>query len=834
MIYVGDPKQAIYGFRGADVFTYLHAKKRCDRVLGLEANYRSTRLLINGLNALFQNQDQPFLLSEIDFSPVRVAERARGMIPRREMDEQSEGGTSESLNVSSSNPPLPDLNRDAELLLDGFRPEPIQFLCLNSPELSRKKISEIRQIIAQHCAHEINALLRAGAMGRASLAGRELAQGDIAVLVRTHHQARVMQEALQGVGVAAVYRSQRDVFQTREAHQLAILLGACVQPGNTTWVRAALVSDFIGYDATQLYDLEHPSNESEEVFGIFHEMRWRWRVHGFGQAFRWLMDRFSMAKVLLAQSNGEQRLGNLLHLSEYLCEVTLNEGLGCAATLGWFHQRIRIPNPHDEAATVRPETDEQRVEIVTIHGAKGLEYPIVFCPFTCQGGSPPPITDDVIFHERSDGYQAVLHLGPDIPLKAYEALVQEWRAEDMRLLYVALTRAQYRLYITVGAMKDYASSALAWLLHREAKESIDGFEKRFDPLAKEVIEGDIRTLCTRVKGSFGMHDVGDSLIERVPASILSSQSFIEVSARRLDRRLRTEAVVTSYSGVILNSHQETPDHDASAQSQGGNDQFTFLDAPEIRDDHPPGLNEIQQTFPRGAKAGSCLHRVLEEVDFYSADGMQAKAAVEAILSNHGIDSAWADSILHWLGNVLRTPLLEGSPLTLQGLHRGARRCEIEFYYPVKPVSGAQLVDLLTDFGFMREPSGKDRVFGPEIMTRGYLKGYIDLVFEASGRYYVIDYKSNWLGVRTESYAPASLAEVMRREFYDLQALIYAVALHRFLRWRLRHYDPDRHFGGIAYLFLRGMSQDDGARRGIYWCHPSGRALHRAEGFLCGG
>ena len=508
LIYVGDPKQAIYGFRGADVFTYLHAKRHSSRVLGLAVNYRSTRLLIDGLNALFQNQTHPFLVNEIEFTPAKAAE--------------------------------PDVDRNVELSLAGFGPEPIQFLCLNSPELSRKTLPQVRRIIAEHCAHEVSTLLRAGARGRAFLADRALAEGDIAVLVRTHHQAQVMREALRTAGVMVVYRSQADVFQTREAQQLAILLGACVQPGNTAWVRAALASDFIGYDATRLYDLRHTSDEGEEVFEIFREMRRRWRGHGFGQAFRWLVDRFSMAKTLLAQSNGEQRLANLLHLSEYLCEITLNESLGCEETLGWLHERIRTSNPHDEVAAVRPETDEQRVAIVTIHGAKGLEYPIVFCPFICLGERQLRITGEAVFHEKGKAYQAVLHLGPDIPPKVSEALVQERRAEDMRLLYVALTRAQYRLYITVGAVKGYETSALAWLLHRETEESVDELAKRLERSTKERIDDSIRTLCAKAKGSFGVREVGDSPIERAQASMLSFESPAEFRARRLERHLRAD------------------------------------------------------------------------------------------------------------------------------------------------------------------------------------------------------------------------------------------------------------------------------------------------------
>ena len=228
-----------------------------------------------------------------------------------------------------------------------------------------------------------------------------------------------------------------------------------------------------------------------------------------------------------------------------------------------------------------------------------------------------------------------------------------------------------------------------------------------------------------------------------------------------------------------------------------------------------------------------MHRILEEVDFYHTDNLQAKVSVEAILLNHGIDLVWTGRGFALARDVSQTLLLEGHQLTLQGLHREARRREIEFHYPVQPISSAQLVDLLADFGFMRKLRKEDRVFGPEITTRGYIKGYIDLVFESSGRYYLVDYKSNWLGVHREHYTLGPLTHVMHREFYDLQALIYAVALHRFLRWRLRHYDPERHFGGIAYLFLRGMSKEEGPKRGIYWCHPSGRALHRAEGFLCG-
>ena len=775
VVFVGDPKQAIYGFRGADVFAYLRGRALCEHVFGLEVNYRSTKAIVGGINRLFSLHDEPFVVADIAFTAVRAHSQPR-----------------------------------AQLELDGFDAASIQLLAL-SQDGKRMTTGVAAGAAASAFAREIAALIDAGEDGRARIGGRSLGGGDIAILVRSHRQARIMHQALRGEGVSAVYRSNADVFQSRECEQLCQVLAACLDPSVSTVTRAALVTDLIGYNATTLLELdEHPAQQ-EAVTQEFFEVQRLWRDFGFGRGFRYLMGSFRIAQTLLARVDGEQRLANLMHLGEYLTDVSVELSLGCEGLFTWLGERIAAPTASDEAAAVRADTDEQMVQIVTVHGSKGLEYPVVFCPFTWSSTARTSEQGSVNYHlSGQDDYQAMLHLGPVIPELAQEAAESEARAEDVRLLYVALTRAQHRLYLSCAHVRDYEKSALAWLLHRRQGETYSEFVPRIKEAGAAEIEQDVQKLVASSRGTMAAFGGTDGQL-----SLLKRPRDGRIGARESTGTIQPSAFITSHSGIVSGYHREAPDHDGLA-------------APR---DQAPLVTDAQSVyaFPRGPVAGTCLHRVLEDIDFSNVDPPAMLETVSAALLHYGIEPRWAELVSEWLHDVLNTPLDADGVMTLAGVGENALRREIEFYYPVRTHDRRTLGALLESFGFDRGGSSA----GFDITTEGYLKGYIDLVFEFEGRYYVADYKSNWLGSSVEDYRTEHLAASMHDSAYDLQALIYGVALHRFLRARLRDYDPTTHFGGIAYLYLRGMSSATGPTRGVYWVHPAPTALDAVEAALCG-
>jgi len=782
---IGDPKQAIYSFRGADIFAYIRAVREIGGRFTLLDNWRSVPGLITAVNTIFAGAPQPFIFNEIVFTPAQAADKEH--VP---------------------------------LLLDGAEAPPFMIrVARHGADEEAKPISKVvaGRLILTDLAAEIGGLLGLGREGRARLGKKVLAAGDIAVLVRTNRQAREVQTALAQAGVASVLNGSESLFFSREAVEVGIVLRAVAECGNSRRLRAALATRMLAVSAAEL-DLCREEADLDGWFTRFRAYHELWESSGFVRMFGEFLDREGVRERLLALPDGERALTNVLHLQEVLHAVA-GQRLGMSGLLKYLHDQIGAAddNPAEELQ-LRLASDADLVQIITIHKAKGLQYPVVYCPF-CWEGSPLLAREKrlgreaprrYLFHETNGtDYRLVLDLGSGQQDVGRELALREELAENLRLLYVALTRAINCCYLYWGPFALAGSSAAAYLLHgARLAEGGRATAGENDPLAgldDDTLLGDLQKLCHRSGGSVCVEELRSA--PRAPVRQEEAGSSL-LSRRVFHGQCREDWRIESYSSLHrlrAGEHGERwsfPAYTAAAQSPRSGGDFTDL-----------------ADFPAGAGPGTFLHGLLEEVDF-SGSPADRPAFLREKLQIAGFDRRWEPVLDNMLSDLVSTPLTLGDPsLTLANIGNGERLNELEFYFPLAVKEPARLERILAQGGAER-PGALSGLIGlrPEGL-RGMLKGYIDLVFQHGDRFYLLDWKSNYLGAELADYAEARLPEVMAREGYSLQYLIYAVALHLYLSQRLSGYNYDAQFGGVFYLFLRGVRRQAGPGFGIFRARP---------------
>jgi len=771
MYFVGDPKQAIYGFRGADVYAYLDARKLAAKpALTLDVNQRADAPLLDAVAALFAGEAS-FLIPEISLVPVRPTARAR---PRLVIE-------------------------------DGVRP----FSVWQLRDAAKTGKDLLRSRIAAAVADDVARLLQLGVDGRAQIESPDgkretLAGGHIAILVGTHEEGDFVRRALGAVGVASVTYGADSVLASREAIDMERVLLAVAEPGREPLLRAALATDFFALGAADLAALDADGEAWEQWVARFREYHDLAGTEGFVRMWRTLALRERVAARLLAHANGERRMTNVAHLIELLHRQADEEGLDLAQLARRLAHARETPMRDPDAEQLRLESDERLVNIVTVHRAKGLEFPVTYCPFLWDGYQRSGRSDGAVFHDVVDGHRTFVDVGgADFDAHRRIAATEELAA-DLRLAYVALTRARHRCTVVWGALPDAGTSALGWLLHPPAnpgKDPVVAARELFKAVDDDAIAACLERLA---------RDAGDALETRVMSVAAAREAATRepappppLHARPFTRRLVPAWRVSSFSGLVSRADSDAPDHDPLGAVPAARSEDTRRDA--------FGL-------PRGVRFGTLVHRVLEGLDFAGADPDRIGEAVDRELPGSGVEAAWRTPIVRLIADTLATPL-DASGFALGSLPQGARLDELEFTYPVASSAAADLARVLAPMRTLgsRLPDAiGSLVLAP---SRGFMRGYIDLVFERDGRYFLADYKSNWLGDALADYAPGALAVAMAEHFYDLQYLLYTVALHRFLRSRLAGYDYDAHFGGAYYLFMRGMRPDHGPDFGVYLARP---------------
>ncbi|MCF6217497.1 MAG: exodeoxyribonuclease V subunit beta [Gammaproteobacteria bacterium] len=757
---IGDPKQAIYSFRGADIFTYMQARHDSQHHYTLDTNWRSTPLLITAVNQLFSSTEKPFIYDkDIQFHPVKAAPQTT----------------------------------QKTLLINGKTAPPLQVWLI--PRDENKEISKevAKNRLATCCAQQIARLLNHGLAGEATLGDKALQPSDIAILVRTHREAQAVQKALRSCQIASAYISRDSVFESPEAEVMGRLLLAVSEPNNERRLRATLCDEMMGMSAQQLFELIENENRWEELLEQFQNYHILWCDHGFMSMFQALLRQQQISQNILASSGGERALSNLLQLAELL-QTASKQQHGIEGLLHWYFEQLGAKSDEDERQ-LRLESDEALVQIVTIHKSKGLEYEVVFLPYSY--GSMPRKKPKPVEYHCADSGKLILDIGSEQYQNSYDLSDTERLAEELRLLYVALTRAKQRCYIAWGAIKDADKSALAYLLY---KDEID------KPNDSQILN------CWQQRVQLQPDAIAvQPLPDARHAPYLGASGAAKTpQSRQFNGHIERSWQVSSFSALTSSRGHRAilPDYDATEPTSAPVKQQT---------------KDIF-TFPRGAHAGTMMHAIFENIDFSGSQGKSVAEVCEEQLIKYGFEPQWQPVIETMVNNLLNTVLDENSGLTLAQISTQQRLVELAFHFPLAHINSKKLNQVITGTT-EHSDEGAALNFKPH---QGIMTGFVDLIFEYQGRYYIADYKSNHLGYQLADYQPVQLKAAMQQHRYDLQYLIYTVALHRYLKTRLKNYDYETDFGGIYYLFLRGICPQQGAKSGIYYDKPKRSLIDELE------
>ncbi|MCK5688256.1 exodeoxyribonuclease V subunit beta [Myxococcota bacterium] len=845
---IGDPKQAIYAFRGADIFTYFAAKELAEEsAFTLKTNWRSDKLLLTAFNSLFKRCDYPFASPEIPYIEVDAPP-----------DKKSPTG------------------QQAAPFQIHFLEGTDEVVKKTGLEKARGK-DDARAIIHTTLAADIATQLQGGAL----INDKRAEPGDMAVLCRTHFEARAIQDELRALHIPSIRRDDQNVFTTPEADDLYYLLRAIINPAGRGHLQTALSTTLIGKDALYIQSIEEndgKKNDGEENDGeeneakrdiwlsLFKDWLLLWHQHGFMRAFHKILTELQVFERFLKLPDGERRLTDLLHITELLFTATHQNKFGPAALVDYL-QRLRSDEDARDAqgsdtAQIRLESDAHAVQIVTIHSSKGLEYPIVYLSGLWDGGPVQKMgkTKDpkaktakapVVFHDANDSDKRTLDIGSPEQRDHRDMAQGEAFAEALRLTYVALTRAKHRCVLYYGKIKDSEHSALAYLLHPvlhstpntdEGKEAPSLFElysrsrDRLGELESPALLAELQALGSSSKGAISIQEISAQPPTALPYNPTADPDQ-NLSVLTIERSLKANRRITSFSGLTA----EHSDFHAGDQA-ADRDSNTSSPSPAAPD-APSGSTKITLAdFPMGAAIGIMIHSVFEEANFQ--DPLSIQETTTKITQASGLDPAQVRTLSDAISEVVKTPLPPLSdgdaPFCLADLSPSKRLDELEFLLESGSQERLSSESIKSFFPKSRAPGIDDYIqsiqptkslaFEP---LMGFLRGFIDLVFEHEGKFYVVDYKSNYLGSQAKDYVPSKLNPAMASHHYYLQYHLYSVALHRYLQLRLPDYDFDTHFGGIYYLFVRGMHPDLPDANGIFADRPNKALINQLNDVVSG-
>jgi exodeoxyribonuclease V beta subunit len=761
---IGDPKQAIYSFRGGDIFTYMQARQLPGADLfGLQTNWRSQPNLVQAINTLFAHRPDAFIYHDsIAFSAVASVMQNKN----HELRLQDQAATAMTLWQLPVNEQHKNYSR-----------------------------GEMRDLINRAIVTEIAGLLEMAGRQSATIDGRAVQSGDIAILVRQASEGLALSRLLHRHGIRTVTIGRDSVFKSDEARGLYDLLLAISQYRDPAVATRSLSSSLLNLDYRQIADVVDADTAWQSWVDELDELQQLWERQGFIAMFQSMLHKFEITRHLAQQDNNERRITNLLQLAELLQQQSAITA-GMSPMLSWFQEQF--DEDGNEEAELRLEDDEALVKIITIHKSKGLQYPIVFVPFlwSCKQVDRAKA---IYFHDAE--LLPCVDLGSPEFERNWLIAEKERLAEDIRLLYVALTRARSKVYLAWGragksGISGYANqTALAYLLHsKQAPQDLDstvpdGFPANMDFTA------DLQALVANSAASIALLPLPRDDISSVYCSAGPKPPTAELA--EFSRINMTQWRIYSFTALTRGIHQ--PANLGAMISQGD-----------------PVLD-----FPAGSHVGLLLHSLLENIDFQQDIQKQCNQLLPRFLPLAGFSVEHETTLTAWLEQILSTPL-DGAALVLTNISNRQRLNELAFDFALDQLH----IGALNQFMQSLSPLPLQAVSSPEFC--GLITGVIDLVFEYQGRYYLADYKTNLLGRRLEDYRPENLQQAMLGRRYDLQALLYAVALHRLLAVRLPDYHYEQHFGGCYYLFLRAMRPQHGNRFGVHFDRPEEKTIQQLD------
>lgn len=796
LLLIGDPKQAIYAFRHADIHSYLQARTACaGHIWSLAVNHRSSTAMVQAVNALFSH-----------------AERT---LP--------DGAFGFARDGAQPVPFLPALPRgQAERWRDDDAPGGAALTCaLWQPQADKPTRTDVLERLAAACAATVARWLTASAAGRCGFVrdGRlqPLRPQDIAILVNDRTEAQAIAAALRRHGLASAYRSERaSVWDGPEADDLQAWLHACAHPHDRDALAYALLTPSLGFDAEALAARLRDDDAWDATLQRFARYHALWQQHGVLAAVRALMHDFGVAARLLARpadhpSPGARALADLLHMAEWLQQATrLRGAVGVEATLALLRQARQegaAPAADDDPALTgverRLDGTPQAIAVITVHKAKGLQFPVVLLPFA---GRARPVEGKgsalraLRWHDDTGQVHVTLGDEGQRWIEALQRAERERLLEDTRKLYVALTRAVHATWVGVALEPGFGTSALARLLGLEGADA--------GTLAAQA-PARLQALAQASGGAIACTWLGD---EETTAAARPASAPTRPAAWAHVARPRRGPVwwIASYSTLARAAHEAPASADAATEAHVGDDDPGAPGAEAGGAGDAAPATAPWHRWPRGAQAGVALHALLEACHRHgwpegTPDALQPLAqrtlqtlgwAPERLEADAADLARWA----HAIGDAT-LPLPSGPDVRLREL--SPAEPEVPFWLRIDAAAEARALDRLL---LAHVAPGRPRPPLGAVTLHGMLKGFMDLVFEQDGRYWVLDHKSNALGPDDADYDATAVQSEVLRQRYDAQAALYLLALHRWLALRLgAAYDPPRHLGGALCVFWRGVA-----------------------------
>ncbi|MBV1877886.1 MAG: exodeoxyribonuclease V subunit beta [Pseudomonadales bacterium] len=879
LFYIGDPKQAIYQFRGADIYTYINAKRQIDdKIYSLATNWRSTLGLVDAVNQLFH---QPNIFGDdkdIPFTPANSFEALDAANTKEKPGKQ--------------------------LVLNGQAVKPVALAYIDGEDLLKH---QTRNLSIEHAAERCAELLIQAESNNACIGGQPIKAGQIAFLVRSRLDAKAARQALAKRNINSVYVTLDSVMTSDTAVDLLLILQAVLAPNNEAGVKAAVASQLMLGTVSEIDAISRDSDRHQAVTEEFQHYQSIWQSLNIAAMIEQLIINRKLAHQWLNQQDGERQITNLRHLAEIL-QTRTSTSFGMYRLIKWFSREIQAAQVlSQDDRQLRLESDQDLVQIVTIHASKGLEYDIVMIPMAGFSARPVNKNEPLLVHEElvrqepalengaqsaaatqasdseqnnSSLFQTVLNFTEDSALA--DKVFEERLAEDMRLLYVAITRAKYHCHLGITLSKNLPKTALGQLLQMPQSKNPADLIEALMQLPKELFNAyslqntphsiyqqqqQTSQLVApaakpRIKDHWRIHSYSSltHLISRQVNKVNPQLTANEQITNNQTTDNRIQANTAPNQSMQLNASPGFFDDDLTpaATSQAITKQTLTTNAPPSR-----------FTFPRGPQVGTLLHEMLEKLDF-KADNNSLDDAVDKLLkiipasvaihtidaqkiddsktASHKTDShetekettQWPAILQQWLSEILTTPMFSNQETSadqaanqttiqtapnnfiLQDIPATSRLNEMEFHFPAKVEQS--FLHCMQTAGYLDDHSqlAIDRV-------NGMMTGFIDLVVEHEQKYYIIDYKSNHLGPSQGHYNPVALANDIKQHQYDLQYLIYTVALHRHLKRCQPAYTYATHFGGVCYLYLRGMCAQAGA--GIHFDLPDESLINQLDQLL---
>ena len=747
---IGDPKQAIYKFRGADIYSYLSAQQQAEHRYTLGQNWRSHPQLVTAVNRLFK-RERAFILNDLSFNDVQAART----------------------------PEEGELQENAQTLA----PMMLWQLGQSDAKSGFWTAGKAAEQISVAVINEVVALLADGYSLQP--ANRPLLAKDIAILVRTNAQARDYQAALRAAGVPSVLNNTESVFSSQEASDLYTLLQAVAHPGDSGLLKQALTLNWFALDGAMLYQVINDELALDAWLSRFAAYYQLWQKAGLMAMMQQLLAQEAIRPKLATGSLAERRLTNIHQLIELLQQAAVDEHLGLNKTLDWLRTAMTQVSSSD-AQQLRLESDEDAVKIVTLHRSKGLEYSVVFCPCLWQR-SDRLKTEKSLIHCHVAG-QMIVDLGSEAFEQHRALALEEELAEDCRMFYVALTRAKYRCYLVWADQRseNHANeSAMAWLLEL-AEHGFQGQQTLLQGLV------DAKPL------SFAYQCLETA---EVPMRVWQHEQAVSMplAARLRKRSLYTRWQMSSYTALSALTQYDAPEW---PEDKAREPQLIAAEPEAI-------LANAVISLPRGTVTGNVVHDLLENCSFSDlAELKDISVAQDKACQRYGLSLEQPEQLATLLQAVVSTPLSEQDhSFCLMNLDANKCLKEMPFYLAMQTMDVSQINVILKDTAVYQSLDSK--------VMCGYLTGFIDLICEHQGRYYLMDYKTTSL----PDYQPEHLTQAMYTHNYGLQYWLYTVVLHRYLQQRVPDYDYERHFGGVRYLFVRGMNPEL-AMSGVYQDRPA--------------